>query len=444
LTKVGRSVDGVVVPDHYATYAYGPNGEILSEVRNPTVPGNSNISVDAAIQLSYAYDSPGLLKSLEAKTGSRTRFIETLAHSDAPPGFKTYDGRIGHSSQGFAPKSTDSLKTLELGYTYYPEGGLKLVQAGGNFTAGPLSPTAFRYALDMKDANQNLRIARQGDEPSYHYNVKPGNDQLVSVTLDGSSGPVKSAYTYDANGNVVSKTHHINNITYDPFYNKASSILHEAQGPQQSYSMRYGGMLGERVWQTYYDGNKNTVLENTYFRGLNAYPLVIQYDNAPTPQQRTQMNRKTMIWGPTGLIAVNDFTYATGASSDHFVIPDHRGSTVMVLQKGSFDATVQTYAYTPTGNVYKGDGTLVTSAQPVPYLFQGQEYDWQSELHNYRARFYDSDMMMFLSPDPSFRVGESPYVAMGNDPVNNADPDGRTWLPKRSMSPVSSPSAGMR
>jgi RHS repeat-associated protein len=74
--------------------------------------------------------------------------------------------------------------------------------------------------------------------------------------------------------------------------------------------------------------------------------------------------------------------------------------------------------YTPSGNIYLPNGSLVTQSQPVPFLYQGLEYDWQSELHNFGMRSYDSDMVNFMQPDPQFSVGQSPYVAMDNDPVN--------------------------
>lgn len=414
VTAVGRNLDGVVDDDYYAAYEYGPNGEILDELRNTQVPPNHSIALDATIKLSYAYNSPGLLKSITAKTGSHTRYSEALAYSDSPAGHQTYDGRIGSSTQSFAPKSTDPQKTLSHLYSYYPEGGLKSAAASGSFTAGTMGAQAFSYSVMSKDANQNLLMAQQGTGPVYHYNVKSTSDQLTSVTLDGTVN-VKSSYTYDANGNVVSKSGQINNVKYDPFYNKAQSIL-PAQSQMQG--MRYGGLGGERVWQTYFDKSTGSTMENTYFRALGALPLVIRQDKLAS-QVRTPLSRKTMVWGPTGLIAVNEFFYGSRLSMDHFVVPDHRGSTVMSFLKGQFDASVHTYAYTPSGNIVQGDGTPVTSAPPVPYLFQAREYDWQTGLHHHGSRFYDSDMMMYLAPDPVFRVGESPYVAMGNDPVNN-------------------------
>ena len=53
------------------------------------------------------------------------------------------------------------------------------------------------------------------------------------------------------------------------------------------------------------------------------------------------------------------------------------------------------YDYDALGKLIRTD-----TANEVKYQFTRQEYD-EDELHNYRARLYDSDLGKFYAPDPA-------------------------------------------
>jgi RHS repeat-associated protein len=59
------------------------------------------------------------------------------------------------------------------------------------------------------------------------------------------------------------------------------------------------------------------------------------------------------------------------------------------------------------------------------YSFQGQfnERDEETSWHHYELREYDDIIGRWTSIDPK-RAGFSPYIGMGNNPVNKVDPDG--------------------
>jgi RHS repeat-associated protein len=129
------------------------------------------------------------------------------------------------------------------------------------------------------------------------------------------------------------------------------------------------------------------------------------------------------VWGPTGLVAVIDD--AGGAEAERFVAGNHQGSTTLVLDAQG--RSLARYAYTPEGRVEHAGGAPLRGEPLVPYLFQGQEYDHVTGLHNFRARLYDSDSGRFLAPDPLLLPGRPAYLAMNGDAVNFVDPDGRMW-----------------
>ena len=64
------------------------------------------------------------------------------------------------------------------------------------------------------------------------------------------------------------------------------------------------------------------------------------------------------------------------------------------------------------------------------YGFQGQfsEEDSETGWNSFEARMYDPIIARWLVPDPA-RQYWSPYMAMGNNPINRLDPDGRTDNP---------------
>jgi RHS repeat-associated protein len=87
--------------------------------------------------------------------------------------------------------------------------------------------------------------------------------------------------------------------------------------------------------------------------------------------------------------------------------------------------SVKSYTYKGFGEIYSETGSLVQ-----PFKFTGREYDPESGLYFYRARYYDPRAGRFLTKDPiGFMGGDvNLYRAMGNNPVNRRDPFGLTSL----------------
>ncbi|MDH4236669.1 MAG: RHS repeat-associated core domain-containing protein [Nitrospira sp.] len=68
-----------------------------------------------------------------------------------------------------------------------------------------------------------------------------------------------------------------------------------------------------------------------------------------------------------------------------------------------------------------------TGTVEQPYTYTGREFDAESGLYYYRARYYDPTMGRFLSEDPIASTGGlNLYAYVGNDPLNWIDLSGRT------------------
>ncbi|MCF8297124.1 MAG: RHS repeat-associated core domain-containing protein [Saprospiraceae bacterium] len=115
----------------------------------------------------------------------------------------------------------------------------------------------------------------------------------------------------------------------------------------------------------------------------------------------------------TGRLVFDD---TNGTFEYHYDLKDHLGS-IRVITNANSDI-VETYDYDAFGNVMESTVTVNSS-----YQYTGQEYDDEVDLHNFRARFYDSDLMRFYAVDPAMSDA-SPYLFCGNNPISYVDPDG--------------------
>jgi len=87
----------------------------------------------------------------------------------------------------------------------------------------------------------------------------------------------------------------------------------------------------------------------------------------------------------------------------------------------SSGAIVNTYNYNSFGNLTASTGAIVNSLR-----YTGREFDSETGLHYYRARYYDQSVGRFISEDPIGFGGSGPnvYEYVFNRPINLTDPNG--------------------
>jgi RHS repeat-associated protein len=75
-----------------------------------------------------------------------------------------------------------------------------------------------------------------------------------------------------------------------------------------------------------------------------------------------------------------------------------------------------------------GKPTATTGTMTNPFQYTGREFDPETEIYEYRARYYDQNVGRFLGEDPShqdrMRDGLNLYRYVRNGPTNYADPLG--------------------
>ena len=104
--------------------------------------------------------------------------------------------------------------------------------------------------------------------------------------------------------------------------------------------------------------------------------------------------------------------------------PDHLGSSSYITNLDG--EVVQHIEYVPFGEVFIEERNSIWN---TPYLFNAKEFDEETGLYYYGARYYDPRLSVWLSVDPLAEkdIATSAYAFCGNNPIIRIDSDGKIW-----------------
>lgn len=252
--------------------------------------------------------------------------------------------------------------------------------------------------------------------------------------LTGAVGPgLNESYSYDAAGNRTAR----NGVTYS--YNAANQLVSASDGSSYAYDAN-----GNRISKTV--GGQTTTYTWDGFDRLtridfpNSTHAAYTYDASGRRLSKRDPSGQTIYYIYEGLNLVQELNGAGGViasyvydgldhpvsmtrnNTTYYYLYDHLGS-VIGLSNGAAGLVV-TYRYDPWGNVIATGGSNPTL--PNPFRFTGREWDAESGLYFYRARYYDPQIGRFLSQDPLHltAIGLHPYAYAQNSPLIYADPLG--------------------
>ena len=226
-----------------------------------------------------------------------------------------------------------------------------------------------------------------------------------SVTNVGNqlTADANFAYQYDDNGNLTRKTllatGNFMQYTYDT-ENRLTKVENFAAGNPTAVATstyRYDG-LGRRIEKV-----GNGITRRYVYDGED---ILLEYDGSNVLQAR-------YTHGP----GIDEPIAVTKGEATFFYHQDALGSVTDLTDAAG--ATAKSYSYDAYGTILESPGTL-----DQPYTYTGREFDSESGLYYYRARYYDPTTGRFLQKDPILSVNLYPYV-VGN-PVNLLDPLGFT------------------
>jgi RHS repeat-associated protein len=455
---------GVTTPEGAASYAYGALDGKLQSITAPAGGGAISYTYDGPLTtaITATGPAPGMVKlayDTEDASGSSNFWLTTRTiNGDAASALSfSYDNDgllIQAGSLQLFPDPGNGLLTGtqllatadQISRSEYGE--VSRYQAAFNDgtctpPTGP-PPLGCFNVLDQtfqRDAagritqkTETLRdpITAETSTHVYQYTFDPAG-QLTAVTLDGAAW---ESYAYDANGNRTSWTDPwgsgaaaydaqdrlltAGSLTYT--YTANGELLTRSQNGQTD-TFGYDAMgnlrsvaLASGVQITYLIDALNR-RAGTVINGVQASGLL--YGNGAQPLAQLD--------GAGHVVAT--FLYGTGNAPDailqdgvtYRLLKDHLGSVRWVINA-------------LTGEVaehldYDAFGRVILDTNPglQPFGFAGGLYDAQTGLVHFGARDYDPATGRWVSKDPIGFDGGSTglYVYVGNDPVNQVDPDGR-------------------
>jgi RHS repeat-associated protein len=346
----------------------------LSTLTPPSAFGNSSFgfTYDAlsrrtqmtrpnGVTTNYTYNNLSQLLSVLHQVGTST--IDGATYTVDPAGSRT--------------AKTDDYANVTSNYTYDPLYELTQVTQATNTTES--------YSYDPV----GNRSSSLGVSP---YSVNSSNE-LTSTP--------SATYAYDNNGNILTKVTSAGTTTYSWDYeNRLTSVT--LPGTGGTLAFKYDG-LGRRV-QKVFTQNSTSTTTNYLYDGNNAVADVDQNGNVLARYMMTQhideplaelRSGATSYYSLDGLDSVSSLTTSTGALSN-------------------------TYRYDSFGNLTASSGSITNRFQ-----YTAREFDTETGLYHYRARYYDPSSARFLSEDPiGFVGGLNFYGYVNSNPINWIDPMG--------------------
>ena len=387
------------------TYGYDAEGNIKSvtDTINGTLSGTTAYDYDAlnrATQITQlgagitnkrvklSYNAVGQMETLQRLTG--TTFNQTVATTTY-----AYNDPLNRLTQIRHSNATGG--TLS-SYTFDYDNGSrinKIQNVDSTFVS-------YGYANndELKTADYSL-TTRTNEAYSYDANGNRTNTGYVTGTNNQLSSDGTYAYTYDDEGNLKTRTGNGSTRTFTWDYrNRLTSVVENSitlgsygyDASNQRISKTTGGVTTRYVYD-----RGNVALE---FNGT-----------ATTPNVRylygTQVDQ----------ILAQD----KGSGNVSWQLTDQLGSVRALV--GNDGAVRNQFEYDAFGKM----ASMMTGAtDDSRYRYTGREFDGETGLYYYRARYYDANVGRFIGQDPTgFGAGDGNlYRYVGNNSVSATDPSG--------------------
>jgi RHS repeat-associated protein len=275
--------------------------------------------------------------------------------------------------------------TTTYGYTYDVTGRLTTVTHNG--------ATVSTYSYDS-NGNRLSKVA-PASTITYTY-----DDQDRLLTQAPVAGPPSVSYTYTANGELASKT--------SPQPLAPSTYQYDALGNLRSATLGDGTTIGYVI-----DGENRRIgktVNGSLVQGFlyeNQLEPVAELDGAGNLVSR-------FVYCGCGAGNIPQYMLKNGVT--YRIIADHLGSPRLVVDSTT-GAIMQRMDYDEFGNVI-----LDTNPGFQPFGFAGGIYDRDTGLVRHGARDYEPETGRWTAKDPiRFDGGMNFYGYVSNDPINHLD-----------------------
>ena len=449
-------------------YAYDAVSNVLSVANKAALPESGK----AGGQMAHAYTYDALYRLVSA--------IGTYAGADSKTASYRlemgYDNmhRIVSKKQHLTQQGVQFDGTLHVGYdlayTYGKTEGKKFQLAevkDANYRTEENPDSVAKVDNNHTytyDANGNLvyvntgRIKQDGTLDSTAAERKLRWDEENRLTASDDNGFVTN-YWYDANGERTVKTSGEGEQLY------VNSEFAGGRTNTAKFSLYVSPYLvanqGGRYTKHIYIGSQRIVSKIGDFASYGSDPRRIQYAGSETDglsvnykqkysaQQQVIKDNYAIFEVPYNGTDNNDYVDGQGFCCDDgspeaaqaralalennfqdpdayeklqfYYHPDHLGSSSYITNLDG--EVVQHIEYVPFGEVFIEERNSIWN---TPYLFNAKEFDEETGLYYYGARYYDSRLSLWISTDALQEKypQHTSYLYVGSNPVNAIDPDG--------------------
>ena len=292
-----------------------------------------------------------------------------------------------------------------------------------SFTKGSSVSRSGYISLSYDPCENISSITYDGSTTAYTY------DSLgrLEKEVNGQLGHTYT-FTYDNNGNIMSKKVDDTTIVYAYQGDKLTSYngqscVYDAIGNPTTYRGKTATWTRGRKLTAY---NGNTFSYDATGRRLSKNGIKFYYSSEGNLLK--QSNGLEFFYGADGLVAIKY------GGLPYLCRKDMLGN-ILALLDSSGNIVVQ-YKYDAWGNhtVTDANGNAITDADHIgnlnPFRYRGYYFDCETGFYFLQSRYYDPEVGRFLNmdsieyADPESVNGINLYAYCINDPVNYYDPSG--------------------
>ena len=449
-------------------YTYDAVSNVLSVANKAALPESGK----AGGQMAHAYTYDALYR-LASATGTYAGADSKTASYRLEMGYDNMH-RIVSKKQHLTQQGVQFDGTLHVGYdlayTYGKTEGRKFQLAevkDANYRTEENPDSVAKIDNNHTytyDANGNLvyvntgRIKQDGTLDSTAAERKLRWDEENRLTASDDNGFVTN-YWYDADGERTVKTSGEGEQLY------VNSEFAGGRTNTAKFSLYVSPYLvanqGGRYTKHIYIGSQRIVSKIGDFASYGSDPRRIQYAGSETDglsvnykqkysaQQQVIKDNYTIFEVPYNGTDNNDYVDGQGFCCDDgspeaaqaralalennfqdpdayeklqfYYHPDHLGSSSYITNLDG--EVVQHIEYVPFGEVFIEERNSIWN---TPYLFNAKEFDEETGLYYYGARYYDPRLSLWISTDAlkEKTPNVSPYIYTDNNPIIYIDPDG--------------------
>ena len=328
----------------------------------------------------------------------------------------------GNSGGGNSTSNNSNLRTTAIQFTqgtdyhvnnitYDLNGNLQTLRRYSNTASYPnpaLTMDDLTYKYDGTKKNKLLQVSDAA--------ISSGFSPEVDIQDQSNS----NNYAYNNIGQIISNVQDNTKNTYD-VYGQVSQVNKNSNN-NLIVKYKYNDK-GLRAAKLSYDGSGTLTEQLNYVYDATG-SLVCTYETDLTKDVIGPVLKDYVLYGASRL-GIYDAANSTSSNKIYYYeMNDHLGNVRAVYTKNSTTGLADVSSFTdfyPHGSPLPGRNYV--SAVGYRYNYQGQEKDAETGLLNFELRQFDPRLSRWFAPDP---MGQyySPYLAMGNNPVNMIDPTG--------------------